>query len=110
MFRIFSHHYLVIRDVGLFCNPMDHNPPGSSTHGISQARYWSALPFPSPDLPDPGIKSSSHAWQVGSLPLSHSKCCKSSKTQIWLLATQNAILERQMLVEQEGSFIQEAGM
>ena len=32
------------------CNPMDCSPPGSSVHGISQARmleweYWSGLPF-----------------------------------------------------------------
>ena len=30
------------------------NPPGSSVHGISQAGYWSGLPFPPPgDLLDP---------------------------------------------------------
>ena len=46
-------------------------------HGISQAEYWSGLPFPSPgDLPDPGIEpaspfSKSPALQVGSVPLSH---------------------------------------
>ena len=34
---------------------MDYSLPGSSVHGISQARYWSGKPFPSPgDLPDPG--------------------------------------------------------
>ena len=36
---------------------MDCSPPGSSVHGISQARIWSGLPFPSPrNLPEPGIK------------------------------------------------------
>ena len=36
------------------CNPMDGSSPGSSVHGILQARNWSELPFPSPgDLPDP---------------------------------------------------------
>ena len=35
-------------------DPMDNSPPGSSVHGILQARYWRGLPFPSPgDLPDP---------------------------------------------------------
>ena len=29
------------------CNPMDRSPPGSSIHGIFQARYWSGLPLPS---------------------------------------------------------------
>ena len=50
---------------------MDCSPPGSSVHGISQARILE-LPFPSPeDLPDPEIKPESHLlhWQVDSLPL-----------------------------------------
>ena len=34
--------------------------------------YWNELSFPSPrDLPDPGIKSVSPAWQVDPLPLTH---------------------------------------
>ena len=35
------------------CNPMDCSLPGSSVHGISQARIleWVAIPFSS-DLPD----------------------------------------------------------
>ena len=33
---------------------------------------WSELPFPSPgDLPEPGSKLTSPAWQAGSLPLNH---------------------------------------
>ena len=37
--------------------------------GFSGQDYWSGLPFPSPgDLPDPGIKPSSPALQVDSLP------------------------------------------
>ena len=40
----------------LFCDPMNCSP-GSSVHGISQARIleWVAIPF-SRDLPDPGIE------------------------------------------------------
>ena len=39
---------------------MDCSLPGSSVHGISQARICSGLPFPSPeDLPDPGIEPAS---------------------------------------------------
>ena len=42
------------------CDPMDYSPPGSSVHGISQARILSGLPFPSPgDLPNPGIEPES---------------------------------------------------
>ena len=39
-----------------------HSPPGSSVHGISQARMLEWVPFPSPgDLPDPGIEPTSPA-------------------------------------------------
>ena len=38
--------------------------------GFSRQEHWSGLPFPFPsDLPDPGIKLASPAWQVDSLPL-----------------------------------------
>ena len=50
-------------------NPMDCTPPGSSVPGISQAEYWSGLPFPSPgNLPDPGIEPGSLALQADFLP------------------------------------------
>ena len=59
---------------------MDYSPPGSSVHGISQARISvasvptsSGVPFlPPGDLPDPGIElesPESPAWQADSLPL-----------------------------------------
>ena len=53
-------------------DPTDCNPPGSSVHGIYQARIleWVAIPSPG-DPPDPGIESMSPALQVDSLPLSH---------------------------------------
>ena len=36
---------------------------------FSRPEYWSGLPFPSPgDLPDPGIKPGSLAFQADSLP------------------------------------------
>ena len=47
---------------------MNCSLPGSSVHGIFQARNWSGLPFPSPgDLPDPGIVLGSLALQEDSL-------------------------------------------
>ena len=55
------------------CDPMDYSPPGSSVHGISQARNTAAgyhFLFPQ-DLADPGIKSMSPALQAYSLPPSH---------------------------------------
>ena len=37
--------------------------------GFFRQEYWSGLPCPpSGDLPDPGIKSESPAWQADSLP------------------------------------------
>ena len=39
---------------------------------FSGQEYGSGLPFPSPgDLPDPGFKPASPAWQEDTLPLSH---------------------------------------
>ena len=64
---------------------MDYNPPGSSVHGILQARTLEFVPCLSPgDLPNPGIKlvsPASPALQVDSLAkssLSDSKKKKSS--------------------------------
>ena len=56
----------------LFHDPMDCSSPGSSVHGNFQARIleWVAISV-SKDLPDPGIKPASPAWQVDSLLLSH---------------------------------------
>ena len=51
---------------------MDCSPPGSSVHGILQARIleWVAISFSreSGDLPDPGMEPGSPALQADSLP------------------------------------------
>ena len=60
-------HYLIIIYQGeeSVCESLSHvrlfaSPPGSSVHGIVQARKLEWLPFPSPgDLPNPGIKPGS---------------------------------------------------
>ena len=42
------------------CDPMDHSPPGSSVHGILQARILKWVACSSPEhLPDPGIEPAS---------------------------------------------------
>ena len=48
---------------------MDCGPPGSSVHGILQAKTveWVAIPSPE-DLPDPGIETGSPALQADSSP------------------------------------------
>ena len=51
------------------CDPMDCSPPGSSVHGILQARglEWVAMPPPG-DLPELGLEHRPPALQAGSLP------------------------------------------
>ena len=50
------------------CNPMDCSPPGSSVHGIFQARVLEWVPFPSPgDLADPAIEPGSPPLQADAL-------------------------------------------
>ena len=52
-----------------FCDPMDCSLPGSSVHGISQARILEWVAFSSTgDLPNPGSKPRSPTLQVDSLP------------------------------------------
>ena len=47
---------------------MDCSPPGSSVHGVLQARILQWVPFPSPgDLLDPGIEPGSLTLQADSL-------------------------------------------
>ena len=60
---------LVTKSCPTLCDPMDCGPPGSSVHGILQARIleWVAISF-SRDLPDPGFIPGSLALQVDSLP------------------------------------------
>ena len=60
----------MLSGVQLFGDPMDCSPSDSSIHGISQQKYCSGLPFPSPrDLPKPEIESESPALQADSLLL-----------------------------------------
>ena len=55
-----------------FCDPMDCSLPGSSAHGILQARILEWVGIPSPgDLPDTGMEPGSPAMQADSLPLSY---------------------------------------
>ena len=59
---------LVTESCPTLCNPMDSSLPGSSVHGILQARILSGQPFPSPgNPPDPGIEPMSPALQADSL-------------------------------------------
>ena len=59
--------------VWLFVTPRTLVSGSSLSLGFPRQKYWSQLPFSSPggNLPDPGIKPMSTAWQADSKPLSH---------------------------------------
>ena len=59
---------LVAQSCPTLGDPLDCSPPGSSVHGISQARIleWVATCF-SGDLSDPGVEPESLALQADSL-------------------------------------------
>ena len=60
---------LVVQSCPTLCEPMDCSPPGSSVHGILQARTLEWLAISSPgDLPNPGTEAGSPALQADSLP------------------------------------------
>ena len=63
---------LITQSCLTLCDPLNCSPPGSSVHGILQARIleWVAISF-SRDLPDPGIEPKSPALQAESLSPKH---------------------------------------
>ena len=62
---------LVAKSCLTLCDPMDCSLPGSSVHGIFQARIleWEVIPFSRGALP--GIKPIPPALEMDSLPLSY---------------------------------------
>ena len=60
---------LVTKSCPTLCDPVDSSPPGSSVHGILQARIleWVAIPF-SRESFNPGIEPGSPTLQADSLP------------------------------------------
>ena len=69
-------HAKLLQSSPTVCDPMDCSPPGSSVHGILQAKIlkWVAG-LPPGDPPNPGIQPTSKLhllhWQADSLPLCH---------------------------------------
>ena len=53
-------HAQLLQACPTLCNPVDRSPPGSSVHGILQARIlkWIVM-LSSRDLPNPGIQLAS---------------------------------------------------
>ena len=58
---------LVAQSCQTLCNPMDCNRQAPLSMAFSGQEYWSALTFPSRDLPDPRIQPTSPALQADSL-------------------------------------------
>ena len=74
--------------VQLFGNPWTVAYQAPPSMGFSRQEYWSGLPFPSPgDVPDPGIKLRSPAFQADALtsepPGKQSYGCCSSQVWMW---------------------------
>ena len=70
--RLFCGHAQLLQSCPTLGDPRECSPPGSSVHGILQARIveWVACPPPG-DLPHPGIETeslASPALEVDSLP------------------------------------------
>ena len=64
----------LLQSFPILCNSMDCSPPGSSVHGILQARIleWVAMPSSRGSSPTQGLNLSLLCflhWQLGSLPL-----------------------------------------
>ena len=74
---VFAYHWIIVvvwslSHVQLFATLWTVAHQALLSMDFSRQEYWSGLPFPSSgDLPEPGIKPTSPAWQVDSLPLSH---------------------------------------
>ena len=59
----------LLSHVQLFATPWTVAYQAPPSMGFSRQECWSGLPFLSPgDLPDPGIKPRSPAWQADALP------------------------------------------
>ena len=123
---------MCVRSLSCFltlCNPMDWSPPGSSVHGIFQARIlkWLSLPTPG-DLPNPGIEPTSLAspalaggffatsttWEAPKSTVLHlKKCCDKAqvypghnyKVDVIYLSYYNFIFRIVPLSEDTGFFI-----
>ena len=77
---VFKEHWIVCfcvraQSCPTLCDPVDWSPPGSSVYGFSRQEYWSRLPFSPPgDLPNPGIKPTSHISCIGRRVLYNWSC------------------------------------
>ena len=95
-------HAQSLQSCPTLCSPMDCSPPGSSVHGISQARIleWVAMP----SSRDPRIEPKSPAspvLQADSLPLSHKGSPKSVlKGTLMMLGNLESYLKLASLAKQ----------
>ena len=78
------------------CDPMDSSLPGSSVHGIFQARTpeWVAISSPR-DLPNPGMEPGSPALQADSLP---AELCREAQRHLCTAQTRHVSSQPHTLV------------
>ena len=87
VFCFISYESEVAQSCPTLCNPVGYSLPGSSVHGILQARILEWVGFPSPrDLPDPGIKPRSPALQADALPSEPPGKAKHSESSTFIKA------------------------
>ena len=65
-----------LRRVRLFETPWTVAYQAPPSLEFSKQEYWSGLPFPSPDLPNPGMEPGSPVLQADAYHLSHQKSLK----------------------------------
>ena len=73
---VFVSEHEVAQSCPTLCDPMDCSLPGSSVHGIFQARFleWIAISFSSPgDLSNTEVKPRYPTLQADSLPADYKK-------------------------------------
>ena len=94
----------VVQSCPTLCDSMDCSLPGSSVHGILQARIlgWVAIPF-SGDLPNPGTKPRCPTLQADSLPAEPPGDGLARGLPIWL-SLLGSKLEAGTKIRKAGSF------
>ena len=85
---------------------MDHSPPGSSVHEISQARIleWVAMSFSKGSSQPLGSNPHLQHWQVDSLPLSHQGSQESENQTLGFITSEVALEKAYLGCDYHGAF------
>ena len=108
---------LVTKSCLILCDPMDYMQPvpGSSVHGILQAKYWNGLPCPPPgDLHYAGIKPAFLTSPVlGRQVLCHQCHLESPWVLQFFIKTETIILQKtwtvRLIIDFQAETVEEEG-